>query len=291
MGGEEPAELTPMAALIQPPPWERMPVIRHGGDGAATHVVCGYLICDHPLFDPRLRALPPVFVVRPPEGPARDWVRASITYAMQQTALVARDRFEAPTTIPELLLLEVLKLHLSATPGDQTGWLHALRDPVLAPALAAIHTSPERKWNLLSLAREASVSVSLLDERFREALGLAPIRYLAAWRMHVAKDLIRSSELGVAAVAHRVGYDSEASATNILASRPFGSVTDLLAPPTVLMQPRLMWRVVKNRRRKEADKGARRLSRYPSTATVARPGSPPPRPHLGRDEHNSHKVG
>jgi AraC-like DNA-binding protein len=209
MGGEEPAELAPMATLIEPPPWERMPVIRHGGHGAATHVVCGYLMCDHPLFDPRLRALPPVFVVRPPEGPARNWVGASINYAMQQTALVGKDRFEAPTTIPELLLVEVLKLHLAAMPGDQTGWLHALGDPVLGPALAAIHTSPERKWNLVSLAGEASVSVSQLDERFREVLGLAPIRYLAGWRMHVAKDLLCSSQLGVAAVAHRVGYDSE----------------------------------------------------------------------------------
>jgi AraC-like DNA-binding protein len=89
------------------------------------------------------------------------------------------------------------------------GWLHALRDPVLARALAAIHASPERRWNLLTLAKEASVSVSLLDERFREVLGLAPIRYLTGWRMHIAKDLLRSSDLGVAAVAHRVGYDSE----------------------------------------------------------------------------------
>ena len=80
---------------------------------------------------------------------------------------------------------------------------------MLGPALAAIHTSPERKWNLVSLAGEASVSVSQLDERFREVLGLAPIRYLAGWRMHVAKDLLCSSQLGVAAVAHRVGYDSE----------------------------------------------------------------------------------
>jgi AraC-like DNA-binding protein len=209
MGGTEPAELVPVGELIDSPPWERMPVIRHGGQGAATEVVCGYLTCDHPLFDPRLRALPPVFVVRPPEGPARDWVRASISYAAQQTALVANDRFEAPTKIPELLLAEVLKLHLASTPADQTGWLHALRDPVLAPALAAIHAFPERKWNLLSLAKQASVSVSLLDERFREVLGLAPIRYLTGWRMHVARDLLRSSDLGVVAVAHRVGYDSE----------------------------------------------------------------------------------
>jgi AraC-like DNA-binding protein len=209
MGGTEPAELVPVGELIDSPPWERMPVIRHGGQGAATEVVCGYLTCDHPLFDPRLRALPPVFVVRPPEGPARDWVRASISYAVQQTELVADDRFEAPTKISELLLVEVLKLHLATTPADKTGWLRALRDPVLAPALAAINASPERKWNLLSLAKQASVSVSLLDERFREVLGLAPIRYLTGWRMHVAKDLLRSSDLGVVAVARRVGYDSE----------------------------------------------------------------------------------
>ncbi|HEV2927631.1 MAG TPA: AraC family transcriptional regulator, partial [Propionibacteriaceae bacterium] len=208
MGGTEPAELVPVDELIDSPPWERMPVIRHGGEGAATHVVCGYLTCDHPLFDPRLQALPPVFVVRPPEGPARDWVRASISYAIQQTELVADDRFEAPTKVPELLLVEVIKLHLATTPADKTGWLHALRDPVLAPVLAAIHAAPERRWNLLSLAKEASVSVSLLDERFREELGLAPIRYLSGWRMHLAKDLLHSSDLGVAAVAHRIGYES-----------------------------------------------------------------------------------
>jgi AraC-like DNA-binding protein len=209
MGGTDPAPLVPVGTLIEPPPWDRMPVIRHGEGGSATHLICGYLVCDDPLFDPRLRALPPVFVVRPPDGPARDWVRASIDYAVQQTALVAANRFEAPTQIPELLLLEVLKLHLASAPADQTGWLRALRDPVVAPALAAIHSSPERKWNLLALAREAHVSVSLLAERFTELLGLAPIRYLTDWRMHVAMDLLRSSELGVAAVARRVGYDSE----------------------------------------------------------------------------------
>jgi AraC-like DNA-binding protein len=209
MGGVQPVECTPMGNLLDPPPWQQMPVIRHGEGGPATHVVCGYLVCDDPLFDRRLRALPPAFVVRPPDGPAREWVRASIHYAMQQTTLVADNRVEAPTQVPELLLLEMLKLHLATAPAPETGWLRALRDPVLAPALAAIHGSPESKWTLLGLAREGGVSVSLLDERFREELGLAPIRYLTGWRMHIAKDLLRSSDLGVAAVARRVGYDSE----------------------------------------------------------------------------------
>jgi len=209
MGGTSAAELVSIGALIDPPPWTSMPVIRHGQGGAPTSVICGYLSCEDPLFDPRMRVFPPVFVVAPPDGAARDWVRASIDYAVQQTTQVADDRFEAPTSIPQLLLLEILKLHLASAPEAAGGWAAALQDPVLAPALAAMHQAPERKWTVADLAREASVSVSLLDERFRSVLGLAPIRYLTGWRMHVAEDLLRTTDLPVTTVARRVGYDAE----------------------------------------------------------------------------------
>jgi AraC-like DNA-binding protein len=209
MGGEQDAALIPFVRILTPPPWHEMPVIRHGAGGTTTNVVCGYLTSDDPLFDPRLRALPSVFVVSPPEGPAREWVQASIAYAAQQTALVSATEVAAPTQVPELLLVEMLKLHLADAPATPTGWLTALRDPVLAPALAAMHGAPERKWNLVGLSREANVSVSLLDEKFRDVLGVAPIRYLTGWRMHIARDLLRSSDLGIWAIARRVGYDSE----------------------------------------------------------------------------------
>ena len=209
MGGAHQAEIIDMTALIDPPPWSRMPVVRQGGGGDRTDVVCGYLTSDHPLFDPRLQALPPLFVVSPGQGPAREWVQASIDYALAQTAPAARGGLEGPTQLPELLVREVLRLHLATAPQAEAGWVTALGDPVLAPALAAIHGSPEQRWTVAGLAREANVSVSLLDERFRVVLGLAPIRYLSAWRMHVAGDLLRSTTLGVAAIGHRVGYDSE----------------------------------------------------------------------------------
>jgi transcriptional regulator GlxA family with amidase domain len=40
-------------------------------------------------------------------------------------------------------------------------------------------------------------------------LGISPIRYLTEWRLHVAQDLLSTTELGVAAVARRVGYDAD----------------------------------------------------------------------------------
>ena len=210
MGGTE--DTTVLAAatnlVTEPPPWERMPVIEYGEGGDPTQVMCGYMLCDDPLFDPRMNALPPVFVVSP-SGAAQKWVQAGIEYAMHQTTLVGDDRFEVPPEIPQMLLTEVLKLHLASTPASEQGFVRALRDPVAGAAMALIHETPERKWTVADLAASRNVSVSLLDERFREVLGVPPIRYLTGWRMHVAQDLLASTDLGVASIAHRVGYDSE----------------------------------------------------------------------------------
>src|SRR5690606_36903464 len=119
------SEVTSILTLMDPPPWESLPVIHHGGGGARTDVVCGYLTSDHPLFDPGLAALPDVFVVRP-QGAALAWMRASIAYAM--------DGAPSATTRPrlaELLVIEVLRTHLSSLSSAASAdsrWLTALRD-------------------------------------------------------------------------------------------------------------------------------------------------------------------
>jgi AraC-like DNA-binding protein len=105
----------------------------------------------------------------------------------------------------------VLKIHLASAPAARHGWLRALHDPVVAPALAAMHAHPEHRWTIAELARLSLVSPTRLDERFREVLGLAPIRYLTGWRMHIAESLLHSTDLPVAVVARRVGYEAEES--------------------------------------------------------------------------------
>ena len=207
MGGEDDAECVSVLGLMDPPPWTELPVVRHGRGGERTDVICGYLDVDDPLFDPGLAALPPIFVVRP-TGAAAPWVASSLQYVVEATAGGATDS-PILTTLPAIVLAEVLRLFLAATPAVDHGWLAALRDPVLAPALAEVHRSPERKWTVADLAASSSVSRSLLDERFRKVLGRSPIRYVTDWRLHVAKELLATTDLGVFAVARRVGYDSE----------------------------------------------------------------------------------
>lgn len=206
MGGQDEAEPVPLADLLGTTRSAAVPLIRHGDGGSRTDVVCGYLDADDVLFDPRMRALPPVLVVRP-TGAAAAWVAASVGFALERSA--RGDAGPVRTRLPELLLLETLRLHLGSTPATGLGWFAALRDPVLAPALAAVHHDPAGGHTVARLARVSGVSRSLLDRRFREVLGLAPIRYVAEWRLHVAKGLLATTTLGVAAVARRVGFESE----------------------------------------------------------------------------------
>ncbi len=210
---DAPAEPIQMLTLFDPPPWQQMPFLRYGGVGEPTGIVCGYLVSDDPLFDPRLQVFPPAFVVRPADDALGQWVRASVEYALVETGRSGDGRSTGATVVatrlPELVVIEVLKEYLDALPAMREGWLAALRDPVLAPALALLHEAPGRRWTVSEIAGEVAVSRSVLDERFRNVLGRSPIRYLAEWRMHLARELLSGTDVTVFAIARRVGYDSE----------------------------------------------------------------------------------
>jgi AraC-like DNA-binding protein len=203
------AEPVSAASLLEPPPWTRFPVLRLGGGGASTRFVCGYLRCDDPIFDPVLRALPPLFTVTPPPGPSASWVTASIQYALQATDGRAATAGDVGLRVPELVLTEVLRLYLQSRPHDLGGWLAAVHDPHVGRALSEVHADPARRWTAAELARRSACSRSTLDQRFRQLLGRSPMRYVTEWRLRLAASLLRDTSLGVAAVAYRVGYESE----------------------------------------------------------------------------------
>jgi AraC-like DNA-binding protein len=88
-----------------------------------------------------------------------------------------------------------------------------------------MHEQPTRAWTVVELAREAALSRSAFFERFSRAVGVPPMEYLLAWRMALAKDLLRRKEGGIADIAGRVGYSS-ASTFSVAFSRHVGR------PPT-----------------------------------------------------------
>ncbi|MBB2792393.1 UNVERIFIED_ORG: AraC-like DNA-binding protein [Rhizobium pisi] len=106
----------------------------------------------------------------------------------------------------EVLLVEALR----SNAGEKAplGILRGLGDPRLAVAIRRLHENPSKEWTVQQLAGEAALSRSAFFNRFRRAVGLAPIEYLISWRMALAKNLLRQEDIGIQEIAERVGYGS-----------------------------------------------------------------------------------
>ena len=119
----------------------------------------------------------------------------------------------------EVLLIEALRSTAGTTASP--GLVRGLADERLAVAIRRMHESPTRMWTVAQLAKEAALSRSAFFERFSRAVGVAPMEYLLAWRMALAKNMLRQNESGVAEIADRVGYGS-ASAFSVAFTRYVG---------------------------------------------------------------------
>jgi len=136
----------------------------------------------------------------------------------------------------EVLLIEALRS--SAGTAASPGLLRGLADPRLACAIRLIHEAPTRSWTVAQLAKEAALSRSTFFERFNRAVGIAPMEYLLAWRMALAKQLLRRGEIGIAQVARQVGYGS-ASTFSVAFTRYAGVPPTRFARQQIRSQPSL----------------------------------------------------
>ena len=121
-------------------------------------------------------------------------------------------------------LLEVLFIEaLRSTAGTNAspGLVRGLADPRLAEAIRGMHDRPAHAWKVAELAKQSALSRSTFFDRFSRAVGVAPMQYLLAWRMALAKDLLRRDKGNVAEVAERVGYSS-ASTFSVAFTRHVG---------------------------------------------------------------------
>jgi AraC-like DNA-binding protein len=187
------------------------PVVREGGGGAETRLICGYLACDSALFTTVLATLPKLMVVNLADDPGGQWLTTSLKFTLAESGAPKAGTGALLAKLSELMFVEAIRRHVDALPEGQKGWLSGLRDPFVGKALALLHSDPARAWTVEELARRAGLSRSALAERFAALLGQPPMAYLARWRMQLAADLLGSTQDTIAAIAERVGYESEAA--------------------------------------------------------------------------------
>jgi AraC-like DNA-binding protein len=177
--------------------------VRHGTRGGRPDVrlLGGWFVFDSPDTALLVSLLPSLVHVRGVER-----LSTLVRLVGEEASERRAGRELVLTRLVEVLLIEALR----ATPGDDAppGLLRGLADARLAPAIRQMHSQLARSWTVALLARTAALSRSAFFERFTHRVGLPPMEYLLAWRMAVAKDLLRRQDLGLGEVAERVGYGS-----------------------------------------------------------------------------------
>jgi AraC-like DNA-binding protein len=196
------------ADLIQPSPAGMLARIVHGGGGAATHIVCGFLGSDE-AYTPLLDTLPKVLTLNVREGTSRDWIDASMRFAAGELAAGRLASSGIVSRLSELLLAEAIRAYADSLPDDETGWLRGLRDPQVGRALALLHRDVAAAWTAESLAAAVAMSRSAFVDRFGALVGQPPIRYLTTLRLQTARRRLRDGSTPLGRLAPAVGYASE----------------------------------------------------------------------------------
>lgn len=71
--------------------------------------------------------------------------------------------------LAQLIFVHILRLHLEEAGGLAVGWLRALADKRLAPALRLMHSDPGRSWSLEQLAKATAMSRTTFALHFKTA--------------------------------------------------------------------------------------------------------------------------
>jgi len=233
--GEEPRELRPGElslvphgeghALVDHPdtprvnffdlPIERVgphyEVLRYGGGGAETTLICGAVRFDHPAARELIRHLPKTIHVEAWSSPHADWMQSTLRLMASEVSERRAGGETVVTRLADILVIQAIRSWIADNPTAQTGWLGALHDGRIGPALLRIQRDPARAWTVESMARAASMSRSAFAARFRELVGETPMQYVTRWRMHVAFTWLREGEFTIAELAGKLGYQSEAA--------------------------------------------------------------------------------
>ena len=178
------------------------------GPGAATTFVCAGYDYDHDVAQSLLSLLPAVLHV-PADPVAGSQISAVVSLLAGELGTRDAGARAAVARLIDLLLIHAVRAWSASADGELPSWLRALRDPVVARALAALHARPDEPWTIESLAAEVHLSRATLARRFTELVGEPPLTYLTRWRMDLAARRLKDTTDPVETIARGVGYTSE----------------------------------------------------------------------------------
>lgn len=201
---------------------DRRGIIRVGGRGPKTVLVCGGFRFEERAANPLLAALPPVIHLRGHRPGVEAWLRTTFDFLARESDAYRPGADSVITRLADILFIEAIRGYFASPEAEKLGLAVALRDPRIGAALASIHYNPETDWDVKTLARHAGMSRTAFAIQFAKLIGEPPLRYVANCRMSKAAALLRASSATIPQIAERVGYNTEVGFSRAF-KRSFGA--------------------------------------------------------------------
>jgi AraC-like DNA-binding protein len=190
---------------------DRYEVIRQGGGGSPSTIVCAAIAFDHPAARNLVEALPRLICVEAADSPQADWIASTVRLITAEARHLRPGGEGVITRLADVLVIQAIRHWIDSDPAARTGWLDAMRDPQIGRAIALMHHDPAQPWTIAALAGEVAMSRSAFAARFTALVGEPPLQYLTRWRMQVAMTLLEDPASSIGDVALQLGYRSEAA--------------------------------------------------------------------------------
>lgn len=193
---------------------DRYAILRHGGGGSATNIVCGTVRFGHPAARNLVALLPNTIVIESSPGspsPEAEWMHSTLRLIAAEGRRLRPGGEAVITRLSDILVIQAIRSWIASDPIGHTGWLGALQDQRIGRAMSLVHRDPAQPWSVASLAREVAMSRSAFAARFSDLVGEPAMQYVTRWRMQTALDWLQHDNISVAELAARLGYESEAA--------------------------------------------------------------------------------
>jgi len=121
---------------------DRYAILRHGGGGPRTNLVCGAVRFDHPAAHYLVTLLPRVIHIEASSSPQMDWIRSTLRLMADEAKELRPGGETVITRLSDILVIQAIRSWIEQDPAAQTGWLGALSTARSGPLSRSSTASP-----------------------------------------------------------------------------------------------------------------------------------------------------
>ena len=178
------------------------------GSGSAR-LICGHFEFDEDWSHPLFAQLPAHIFVKGSRSLDFGWFDQALRFTAYEARSDLPGNHSIVKRLTEILFIHVIRVWSQREP--RSGFVAALGDAGIGRSLRAFHERIAEKWTVADLAKTATLSRTVFNQRFHQLTGMPPMQYLTQWRIQKAGKMLLETDHSVDWIADNVGYESVAA--------------------------------------------------------------------------------